>query len=835
MAKKLKGLISDFIHWFVENILNTRQRSFVKNIFSDKQKDFIKKLLKNGKKIKQIKSVDNIKYKLNSLGFTKRAYIDLLELSKDSDVFLKQLASWELAVYHSNRYTKEDAKKCIEFLEQALQGVKDSNKIRQGLILKAESLDILGEAKQAKSVILQELEKNPHPDLFLAYSNLETTVDKKLDFINRMFNEFSVAKISFELRKDKLFYDSLISKEYEKIRCESKPKVTVIVPVYNAEDVITTSIKSILNQSWSNLEIIVVDDCSTDNTVKIVKDISLTDNRVILLSTGVNSGAYVARNYALKIATGEFVTINDADDWSHPQKIEKQATHLLNNHKYIGNMSQQVRATNELKFFRRGKPGLYIFANMSSFMFRREPVINSIGYWDSVRFGADSEFIKRIKRKYGKNCVIELNTGPLSFQRQSNNSLTGNSAFGFPGYFMGARKEYLEAQEAFHEKGNLYYNFPQIVRPFAVPKPMLPNRGDKSLRRHYDIVIVSDFRLDGGSTMSNIEEIKAHKLIGKRTGIIQMNRYDYTPKKKIHPLLRDLLDGDNVEMIVYGENVSCDLLILRYPPILQEWQKYIPSVEAEEIVVIINQTPLSHYGQGCEIRYEIKKCMDNLEKYFGKKGIWYPIGPLVRNALLTHHENDVNLMNLSTKNWTNIIDIRDWERKELNKTSIIPRIGRHSRGQYLKWPSDKDELLAIYPDSDDVEVHILGGAEIPKTTLGYIPQNWFVLEFGKTTPKEFLEKLDVFVYYTHPECVESFGRVIIEAMAVGVPVIIPYKFEELFGDAAIYANPFEVQQKVKVLINDADLYETQVNKAKNYVNEHFSVKAHLNRIDKFLK
>lgn len=59
--------------------------------------------------------------------------------------------------------------------------------------------------------------------------------------------------------------------------------------------------------------------------------------------------------------------------------------------KLAANMSQQARATSELLFHRRGNPGHYVFDNMSSLMFRREPVLQKLGYWDSVRFGADSE------------------------------------------------------------------------------------------------------------------------------------------------------------------------------------------------------------------------------------------------------------------------------------------------------------------------------------------------------------------------------------------------------------------------------------------------------------
>src|SRR5699024_12163716 len=92
-------------------------------------------------------------------------------------------------------------------------------------------------------------------------------------------------------------------------------------------------------------------------------------------------------------------------------------------------------------------PGNFLFANMSSLMFRRQEVMNTIGYWDSVRFAGDSEFLKRLTKAFGEDAIAKLQASPLSFTRQSSKSLTGSSAFGYPGYFMGVRKEYAEVND----------------------------------------------------------------------------------------------------------------------------------------------------------------------------------------------------------------------------------------------------------------------------------------------------------------------------------------------------------------------------------------------------
>src|SRR5699024_12070511 len=94
----------------------------------------------------------------------------------------------------------------------------------------------------------------------------------------------------------------------------------------------------------------------------------------------------------------------------------------------------------------------YIFPNMSSLMFRRKPVMDALGYWDSIRFAGDSEFLKRVKIIFGEKSVPAIKGAPLSFQRQSADSLTCDSAFVFTGFFFDVRNEYAEAHEYYPAK-----------------------------------------------------------------------------------------------------------------------------------------------------------------------------------------------------------------------------------------------------------------------------------------------------------------------------------------------------------------------------------------------
>lgn len=98
--------------------------------------------------------------------------------------------------------------------------------------------------------------------------------------------------------------------------------VSVIIPSYNREDTIERSVRSVLNQTYKDLEVIVVDDCSTDNTEAVVK--SIQDSRVRYFCLEKNSGACAARNKGIEISRGDIIAFQDSDDEWRPEKLEKQ-------------------------------------------------------------------------------------------------------------------------------------------------------------------------------------------------------------------------------------------------------------------------------------------------------------------------------------------------------------------------------------------------------------------------------------------------------------------------------------------------------------------------------
>lgn len=107
--------------------------------------------------------------------------------------------------------------------------------------------------------------------------------------------------------------------------------VSIITPSFNSDKFITETIQSVQNQTHQNWEMIIVDDCSTDNTTSIIEQFVINDNRIHFLQLEKNSGAGIARDVALSKATGDYISFLDADDLWKPLKIEKQLQFLKEN------------------------------------------------------------------------------------------------------------------------------------------------------------------------------------------------------------------------------------------------------------------------------------------------------------------------------------------------------------------------------------------------------------------------------------------------------------------------------------------------------------------------
>lgn len=120
-----------------------------------------------------------------------------------------------------------------------------------------------------------------------------------------------------------------------------KKVVSIIIPVYNVEEFIFKTVKSVMNQDYKDIEIILVDDGSPDNSAKIIDELAKRDDRIVCVHKD-NGGVSSARNVGLRMASGEYVTFIDGDDWVEPNYISYLLNLVESNNCQIGIWQNQL-------------------------------------------------------------------------------------------------------------------------------------------------------------------------------------------------------------------------------------------------------------------------------------------------------------------------------------------------------------------------------------------------------------------------------------------------------------------------------------------------------------
>jgi len=105
---------------------------------------------------------------------------------------------------------------------------------------------------------------------------------------------------------------------------KNNPLVSILIPTYNSVDFVEDTVRSIMNQTYTNIEIVIVDDASTDGTMKILEKLSKEDKRIKLLQNKKNLGITDNMNNGIHKCNGKYIAILDGDDWAYPYRIEEQ-------------------------------------------------------------------------------------------------------------------------------------------------------------------------------------------------------------------------------------------------------------------------------------------------------------------------------------------------------------------------------------------------------------------------------------------------------------------------------------------------------------------------------
>lgn len=733
-------------------------------------------------------------------GFPEQAQKDLIEIrdNPESHRSVISAAAFELARYH--RMMGEWGKAHEAAVFARIAAGPESPQLELAL-LESDCLVALGRGQYAHIPLRKHLPHDSHLCLAMANTFLRkdhsTDEGERLRWINKTFARSGLAPLEQVLPDEPLTITNLVARPASTV--DRGPLISVIVPAFRVATTIGNALKSILDQSWRNLEVIVVDDFSDDQTFEVVQEIARSDSRVRALRLENNSGAYVARNFGLKNAQGEFVTVHDADDWSHSQKLELQVNALLETPSLAGSLSAWVRCREDLRFFppidsRRR----WVYMNASSLMLRRT-LLQELGGWDRVRAGADSELLDRLRASELKLTTI-LPDVPLSFGLHRAAALTQQSATALRTRQRGVRREYRAAAARWHAQNarpGKTLSIPPDRRSFPAPPSMLPSRAEHP---PLDLLFIMDFNLKGGAFVSTMNYIFAAIEAGKSVGIYHYRRYDLDVNAEVSDEILDLAQDGKVTRVAPGEAVHARTVLVGYPVPLQYLFDLPPVISCEHFAIITNQMNARLYS-GMDVQYDPHRVSANVQAMFGKHPLWIPISDLVRSLML----KDGRYEPIHRATWNPLIDTKAWCARPIRfrrPERPQPVVGRHARDHYTKWPTSAEAIRRAYCADQPCEVRLLGGANAALSQLPSKPGNWRILPFRSVPSREFLDELDFYIHYPHEDYIEEFGRAILEAMAVGIPVILPPIFETTFGQAALYSEPAGVWPLIESLWHD---------------------------------
>lgn len=611
---------------------------------------------------------------------------------------------------------------------------------------------------------------------------------------------------------------------------EHGPLITVITSAYNPDHALLGAARSVIDQTWANWEMLIVDDASdAPSASTFLSAVEQLDPRIRVIRKAVNGGTYRARNTAMRQARGAFVTFLDSDDWAHPFRLARGVEPMLEQAGILATRTFGTRVTEDLELTRPGY-GSH-FSTAASLMFRFPDVPARVGFFDGVRKAADTEYILRIEAAFGQP-IFDLPGSAMTIARRAIGSLSSQE-FSY-GWRHPSRWAYKQAYGASHREisaGAPPYREPdEGLRYFGSHRWAKRGDPDRLAKTHFDVVFVGDWRRFGGPQVSMMEEISALRPLGLRVGVMHLEamRFRTASDDPLCLPLRERLEGGEVELVFVDDDVEIDLMILRYPPILQFPPEVHAPVRPRRLLIMANQAPAE--PDGGDQRYVPADVHFNALRLFGTEPKWVPQGPAIREIL------SGMLPPETLSPWDNpgIVNPDEWhiERGPLPTQGLV--VGRYSRDDGIKFPATGQDLLSGYGFPANVKVQFMGARRTVAKLLDDIdtprPANWLLMGSHAIPAKDFLKSVHVVIYLDHPNAHEAFGRVLLESAASGALVIASRKHEATFGDALVYADPDETVALVKHYVANPDLVSRHCATVRRRIDERWSYRRFADRV-----
>ncbi|MCR9280827.1 MAG: glycosyltransferase [Rhodobacteraceae bacterium] len=331
----------------------------------------------------------------------------------------------------------------------------------------------------------------------------------------------------------------------------------------------------------------------------------------------------------------------------------------------------------------------------------------------------------------------------------------------------------------------------------------------------FEVLYLADLRFPGGTSTSLKYDLRACKQAGLRAGIIPLCSPFFSRNRTLNASVLAEIRATGTVIVPQNERPRSRVALLYHPTLLDKRVQCRTRFDADVCYLVVHQTIRNRDGQRA---FPADHWSTLISDWYGHSLKLLPVSEIVREDLVMNGLSHA----VHQGSWANLIDLADYPEKQSREPKSPLVIGRHSRPSADKWPS-LSVATTCYPQSTDFAFRMMGVPQSFVDQFEDLPSNWQVLPFSKGPISGFLQGLDIYSYFHSKALIEAFGYCVLEALATGLPCVVPRYMETSFSDACLYAEPDEAPLVYEQLRTDPQLYETTSRKARTFVEERFGL------------
>ncbi|MBC7630244.1 glycosyltransferase family 2 protein [Aeromicrobium sp.] len=582
------------------------------------------------------------------------------------------------------------------------------------------------------------------------------------------------------------------------------PLVSIVMPIYSPSASLVTAVRSLVTQSWKNLQVIMVDDASPEEFAPVFAEACALDDRVEYVRMPTNGGAYRARNHGVSLARGEFVGFQDADDWSHPERVERQMQMFDRDPALVATLSKAIRLYPDLRITKVGSQPFE--KNAPSLIFRRQLVVDRLGRYDDMRKAADTEFIERLAAVFGAASVVTLEE-PLALYQLTDGSLS-RADFRI-GWHRDARVSYHAGFRHWHRQIIRRGADPVVESPAGRAFPAPPEfEGVPYPDERPDVVVLADTRAGLVDVSGLPVAIEALANAGLRVGLARGEALRHAAVKRTYPraAILDVLAAGHASWAPLGASLTPRALLVSDPHLLA-LTRVEGAVNMRPGRVIVVAGPAVSYDPVAVERV--------VRELFDRNVEWLPasrdVTEALRSAGITGHLHQPLLAEaVRVSHFTSRLH------------TDRPVIGTSDSSRFAADRADRRGLLDLLPQGDRHDVRLLESTDRSATYGG---RSWLGFPPEMLSTTEFLDQCDFYVGLPPRHAGASLLRPVLEAMSRGCVPIVHEGLRPVLGNAATYYGERSVASIVDEVWGDPAAFTSRQGTALAFCHNEISGEA----------